>query len=471
MTIKIFSFEINMKFISKKTIIVIRIIKFCLAFMFLTGWVFFARAEAQAAIELVQRKTNKHTYGSPANSIATTFDAAAAADNLIVTGIAIDKNSGTITVPEGFSLVHKGEGQSTTASCSGAMAYKIAAGGETTITWSWSVLQEGTAWVGEFSGLAASNVLDRSAENDDYLETVTASVGTTTLTTTQADELAVAMYMSDSSNAVGTARSWTNGFTFYSGDELPVPADSGQPFINVATTTLSSTQAVNTTLSHDGSDESYLAVATFKAASASASTLTQAAYKWFVNDNSTAVGRGAAQNQAITAPAQGTPFRLRMLLHAGTAPIAQSATTSLLQFAVRSGSCDTAFAGESYGYMSSTTGAIRYYDNSGASDGAALTASAKDPRHGTDTVRNQVYTEGSNNFSNSQSAVNAGEDGLWDFSLVDFSAAADIAYCFRAVQAGGGTLNSYTVIPEITTYRPMKIKLRSNVKLRKVFLR
>jgi hypothetical protein len=208
------------------------------------------------------------------------------------------------------------------------------------------------------------------------------------------------------------------------------------------------------------------------------STLAQASYKWFSNANSADVGRGAIMNQPMIAPPQGTPFRLRLLLSAGNSTIAQSGTTSLLQFAVRSGTCDTAFSGESYSNVSSTTGAIRYYDNATPADGASLVANYEDPRFasstgtgiGYDIVRNQAYSEGSNNFSNTVAAIAAGEDGLWDFALVDNSATRGTSYCFRAVQAGGTPLNSYYVIPEIQTYQPMKIKLRGNVKLRQVKL-
>jgi len=94
------------------------------------------------------------------SSITVTLDSAATAGNLLITGVAIDKASGTITVPDGFTLVQKGEG----GISSGAMAYKIAAGGETSITWNWTATEEGSVWIGEYSGLLTSNVLDVSAK-------------------------------------------------------------------------------------------------------------------------------------------------------------------------------------------------------------------------------------------------------------------------------------------------------------------
>jgi len=60
---------------------------------------------------------------------------------------------------------------------------------------------------------------------------------------------------------VGSTRSWTNGFTTIA----EVTTTSGSPFLNVAIKTLDTIGAVESTLSHDGNDESYAMIATFKA--------------------------------------------------------------------------------------------------------------------------------------------------------------------------------------------------------------
>ena len=162
------------------------------------------------AITLVQQKTYATPYNNPQYGISITLNTPATANNLLITGVAVDKASGTITKPEGFTLIQKGEG----GIASGALAYKVATGGETTISWTWTANEEGSVWIGEYSGLATSDVLDVSAENEAYLSTLTNTISTgTTTTTTQADELAIALFASDSGNSVGTTRSWTNGFT------------------------------------------------------------------------------------------------------------------------------------------------------------------------------------------------------------------------------------------------------------------
>ena len=207
-------------------------------------------------------------------------------------------------------------------------------------------------------------------------------------------------------------------------------------------------------------------------------TLQQAAYRWFPNVNSTAVGDAPVQqNTPTVAPPKGTPFRLRLLLHlTGGGSVSQSATSSLLQFGAKNGgACSTA----SYSTISDSSGDIRFHNNAGATDGAALTAHRLDPRHASSTaeqasdiVNNQNYVETAANFANAQSAINGGEDALWDFALVDISAPPSITYCFRAIQNDGGALlTGYDAYPELTTTGLKKATLRGSARLRNVRLR
>lgn len=181
-------------------------------------------------------------------------------------------------------------------------------------------------------------------------------------------------------------------------------------------------------------------------------TFEQSAYRLFNNLDSTDVGTAlAAQDTAATLGAAGAAFRLRMLLHIGTNQLAVSGQTFKLQFAQRGADnlCDTAFSGETYADVTAAT-VIAYKDNTTPADGASLTANANDPTHGTDTIVNQTYEE-LNNFTNSVAAIPAGQDGKWDFSLKDNGATANTAYCLRAVKSDGTVLDTYSVIPEITT--------------------
>jgi len=133
-----------------------------------------------------------------------------------------------------------------------------------------------------------------------------------------------------------------------------------------------------------------------------APTLEQRAYRWFSNLNSPAVGAASTINTPAIAPPQGTPFRLRMLLHfEGVGQLNSGATTTKLQFAQRSGTCDTSFTGESWtdvGDASST--AISYWNNPNTNgsvpDDAPLTPGSEDPRYPTTTVG--LVTSGVSNF-------------------------------------------------------------------------
>ena len=179
----------------------------------------------------------------------------------------------------------------------------------------------------------------------------------------------------------------------------------------------------------------------------------QSAYRLFNNSDSTNVGTPlAAQDTAATLGSAGAAFRLRMLLHMSTNKLAiVSGQQFKLQFAQRGTDnlCDTAFSGETYADVTAAT-VIAYNDNFTPADGAALTANANDPTHGSDTIVNQTYEE-ANNFTNSVAAIPSGQDGKWDFSLKDNGAPADTTYCFRIVKSDGTLLDTYSVIPQITT--------------------
>jgi hypothetical protein len=78
-----------------------------------------------------------------------------------------------------------------------------------------------------------------------------------------------------------------------------------------------------------------------------------------------------------------------------------------------------------------------------------LTATTADPTHDSDTNNDQSYVE-ANTFINSQSAVPAGEDGLWDFSLqLDTNAQKGTSYCVRPTKSDGTLFNNYDVYPRI----------------------
>ncbi len=170
----------------------------------------------------------------------------------------------------------------------------------------------------------------------------------------------------------------------------------------------------------------------------------------------------AAQDTATIGPLPGNPFRLRMAMHiGGDTALSASGQTFKLQFAQRGNdnSCDTSFTGESYANVGSNT-AVEFYDNTTPSDGLMYAPNANDPTHSSDAVISQSYEE-ANNFNNLY-GVSLNQDGIWDFALAfDSSAPSGAAYCLRAIVSDGSLLNTYSVIPQISTPQPAAPTLTS----------
>jgi uncharacterized protein YjbI with pentapeptide repeats len=161
----------------------------------------------------------------------------------------------------------------------------------------------------------------------------------------------------------------------------------------------------------------------------------------------------AAQDTPATQPGSGVPIRLRLLLHVGGSHLAQSSGNLKLQFAGRGGGTCSAPTGSPSSYTDVTDSTtVRYFDNDpGSDDGDPLTPNLNDPLHLLDTTRPQTYEE-ANNFTNSVSAVNVGQDGLWDFSLAVTGAPSGTVFCLRVVNDDNSLLNAYDVFPQINAF-------------------
>jgi hypothetical protein len=186
-------------------------------------------------------------------------------------------------------------------------------------------------------------------------------------------------------------------------------------------------------------------------------TFQQSSYRLFANTDTTDVGAVLAAGDVGASLANtGDPFRLRMTIHVNGdtgGRLDASEENFKLQFASSTDTCDTGFSGENYIDVGAAT-EIAFKNNTPA-DGAALTNNANDPPvagnpHAGHTIVNQTYEE-ANNFTNSTASVLVGQDGKWDFALYDNGATPNMKYCFRAVKSDDSFLESYSVIPEITT--------------------
>jgi hypothetical protein len=194
--------------------------------------------------------------------------------------ITIDKNSGAITIPAGFTLIH----EFISGDLSTSFVYKVATGGETAVSWSWVNSQDSSVWVAEYSGLLSVSPLDVDTENDSGGGVVTSiSTGTTPITT-QADQLAVAFMGADTGTSVETGRAWSNGFV--EDDFLGPGGGAGQPGLSAAIKILNAIATQETTFSTtDTGDQMWASLATFKGAGVGKDNMT------LVSDDFTAVAQ------------------------------------------------------------------------------------------------------------------------------------------------------------------------------------
>lgn len=378
------------------------------------------------------------------SSVSATWSSSTTAGNLLVAIIGVRKGSSiTITPPSGgWTLAVRSDNGTTLSTVIYYIANAASQSNTSPSTWTLSSIANATLTLVEYSGINTTSPLDQTATAAGTSTTADSGI---TATTSQVNEVAVAGLAVAKGDITFSAQ--TNGFTEVSEVASTAGAQTNNTVLEEKILLSTGTQQVQATIS--GDDDWAGAIATFKAATV-ATTYKQSAYRLFDNTNSTDVGTAlVAQDTPASLGVDGDAFRLRLLLHVGGSNLGINGGTFKLQFAERSGTCDAAFSGETYTDVTSLS-TIAYNDNSTPLDGDNLTANASDPAHGIDTVVNQDYEE-ANNFTNSVAAIDAGQDGKWDFSLIDNDGTASKNYCFRVVKLDGSLLDTYTVIPEVTT--------------------
>jgi hypothetical protein len=193
---------------------------------------------------------------NPSTSISRTITAPAVG-SLIVTAVAIDKSSGTLTTPSGFTLLNN----HVATDVSGGLAYKVSDGTETTVVWSWVTSHEACSWVGVYTGLS-STPEDAKAEANSGSSAVTSQTSGTTAAIAGTPELGVAVMAADTANNVFTGRAWSNGFAEIAFE----PGDNGViAGMSISEKNIISAGTVETTFSTtDSGDQLWVSVATFK---------------------------------------------------------------------------------------------------------------------------------------------------------------------------------------------------------------
>jgi hypothetical protein len=227
--------------------------------------------------------------------------------------------------------------------------------------------------------------------------------------------------------------------------------NSTQVFLNVANITNAITGFISNGFSVGSAGEVNTSGGTYRYAAWKATySFNQSAYRFFANLDSTDVGTALAnQDISATLNSAGQEFRLRLLIH-NNVYLPTSVQSFKLQFGTSTGGNCTSSPPSSWSDVTNAT-AISYNDNPTPADGAGVSASTgdSDPSHSPDLTVLQTYEE-ANNFT-SVSVILSGQDGLWDFSLKDNGAPANTTYCLRVVKSDGSLLDTYSVIPQITT--------------------
>ncbi len=157
---------------------------------------------------LVQSISGNSASGS--TSVTGTLSAGATAGNIIWCAVGIDKTSGALTTPSGFTTLFAQD----SASVSTYVGYKVAAGGETAVTLTWTTAAPAGAimWLDEYSDTNTSGVwtiLGSANHPTDETTAATWSSGTTAATTAQGQGLA---WFSIDSSSTATAPTYSNSF-------------------------------------------------------------------------------------------------------------------------------------------------------------------------------------------------------------------------------------------------------------------
>src|SRR6266705_993580 len=157
---------------------------------------------------LVQSISGNSASGS--TSVTGTLSAGATAGNIIWCAVGIDKTSGALTTPSGFTTLFAQD----SASVSTYVGYKVAAGGETAITLAWTTAAPAGAimWLDEYSDTTTGGswtILGSANHPTDETTAATWSSGTTAATTAQGQGLA---RFSIDSSSTATAPTYSNSF-------------------------------------------------------------------------------------------------------------------------------------------------------------------------------------------------------------------------------------------------------------------
>lgn len=182
---------------------------------------------------------------------------------------------------------------------------------------------------------------------------------------------------------------------------------------------------------------------------------TEKAYRWYVNEDAITptdpwpVGaEDVVENEPIGSDSVTVKYNDQIRLRVGiqVENSTSTADTFKLQYAstTAAGLCSALGNWADVGSATSST-VWKGYDNGSVADGATLSSSTL-----TGIERFESYEE-SNPTVATPAVIGIGEDGEWDYSLLQNGAEAGVDYCFRVVKSDGATLFGYDEYPRLTT--------------------
>lgn len=214
--------------------------------------------------------------GSITSMASGTLSPAATAGDLLIFAVSIDKASGAINTPSGWTAIATQTGTSTSIAVFG----KVAAGGETSVTATWTTAAAGAATVlAEYSGAAASGWLG-GVNLPTYSDTARTSMALDPAAAVTAGR-AIAVLTMDTADTVAGFTPTATGFTHVTtvgGDTAPA-TPSGQPGIAYLESTAALTAGqdmASTTFTWTTSDQVQGAVFVVYDAAAGAPTVSAA---------------------------------------------------------------------------------------------------------------------------------------------------------------------------------------------------
>ncbi len=393
---------------------------------------------AEAAITVRAVSTADNATGS--TSIALTMPTGATANDVLVAVITVRGGTGvTISPPSGWT--QRTTNDSTTVLKSATFTGTQSSVGSGPYTFTLSSSQKAAAVVVAYSGVDTTNPVNASGSQANASSTTMTSPA---VSSTVANAMVVGLY----GNAVATTFSAGSGMAL----EGQVSSSGGGGGTKKVTTGVQDILQAST-----GTTGTKTMTASTGAVSVGhtlalrpATVVSQSAYRFFVNTNSTTVSTPyAATNQTATIPKQ-TPFRLRLNLGIDSSgadlTVASGATFELYYAELTEANC----AVQSFYGNVTSVGNVGFYNNSSVADGAAYVANATyDPTRSGITPIGQKYHE-ANPLSVANNAV-AGQDALWDIALTtSASVAPGETYCIKAINLNG----TYSVYAQFTIAAP-----------------